>query len=52
MKMLASAMSPERQHLGRRLGLTLVLLLAFATVAGLVVGSVLKVVILWLTGLV
>ena len=50
--MLAGPRSPERQHLGRRLVLALVVLLAFATVTGLVVGTLVKIVILSLTGLI
>jgi hypothetical protein len=52
MSISAGPTSPERHHLGRRLVLTLVILLAFATATGLVVGMLIKIVIVSLTGLI
>lgn len=43
---------PERNHLGRRFALTLVVLLAAAGISGLLVGLVVKAVVLFLIGLV
>jgi hypothetical protein len=52
MDLYSGPMPPERDHLGRRLVLTLVVLLAFAGVTGIVVGMLVEIAILSLIGLI